>query len=733
MGSLSLALESARSGLLVNQAALSVVASNIANVNAPGYSRKLANQTTRIVNGEGAGVQLSGLSRNVDQGLLRSLRIELAITSELRTKDSFFGRLQELFGSPAHNSSISHLFSNFAGALEALAVSPEKTLDQTEVVRRAQDLTIRLQSMSQNIQELRRQADYALFERVIEINELTKSIADLNKKVIRNDAVNLDVTDLQDQRDLALDRLAELVDIRYFTRKDGDLVVFTSSGTTLVDSVPITLTHVPASSVSSTVTHAEGDFGGIYIGAAIPNNDITNAILRGDLKGFIDIRDTILPNLQSQLDEMAAQVRDAFNQIHNRGLSFPGGQDFTGTRTFVRPSVQTITLDAASGIDDVSIVLMDDAGNQKAVTTLETIMTSAAYGTGAQAANGPWTLTEVAASVEDWLQGNGAATAAVAIDSAGKFTINLNNSTLSLSFRDQETSTNGSTAADAAIGFDADGDGTIDETVSGFANFLGLNDFFVSGLTDNIYESDVLATTFTGTAATITFTDSSGSLGSVAIAANSTLTEMASAINLAAIGVTATVVPDGAGKRLRIAHDSGKDMTVTQAAADTLLTTMGMDVSSVRVSTNLKVRADFVSTPSKISRGTVQWNASLGVAGKYFTSTGDDTVAREMAKIFSQAKTFKTAGGMSSISVTFEQYSAAIVAQNSSAAGANDRNLTFQTILTENLQAKSGNIRGVNLDEELAQLILLEQAYSASARVITVIQKLFDILDQAVR
>jgi flagellar hook-associated protein 1 FlgK len=46
---------------------------------------------------------------------------------------------------------------------------------------------------------------------------------------------------------------------------------------------------------------------------------------------------------------------------------------------------------------------------------------------------------------------------------------------------------------------------------------------------------------------------------------------------------------------------------------------------------------------------------------------------------------------------------------------------------------KSDNIKGVNLDEELAQLILFEQAFNAAARVIAVIQEMMDTLDRAVQ
>ena len=129
-------------------------------------------------------------------------------------------------------------------------------------------------------------------------------------------------------------------------------VVFTSGGRTLVDNVPATLTHAGASTVSATTTHAEGDFAGLYIGTAIPGNDITTEIRSGRLKGLIDLRDDVLANLQSEIDEMAAELRDVFNQIHNRGVSFPGMQSMTGTRIFVAPTTQTMTLDPGTGADD---------------------------------------------------------------------------------------------------------------------------------------------------------------------------------------------------------------------------------------------------------------------------------------------------------------------------------------------------------------------------------------------
>ncbi len=744
--SLTLALRTAQSGLLTNQSALDAVANNIANVNSPGYSRKIVNTEQRVVSGVGAGVQLSKLTRQLDEGLIKTLRAETSTLNSLNVQDNYYLRLQELFGTPDDNTSISHTIAQFTASIESLADAPGKTLEQTEIVRRGKNLTLQLQSMTTMIQDLRQQADKEIGDNVTVINQLIVKVGDLNDEIIARGVVNHDVTDLQDQRDMTVDQLAELIDIRYFTRSDGDVVVFTSGGRTLVDSSPSVLVHSSASSVDATSTHAEGDISPIYIGNQIAGNDITNEISSGQLYGLVTLRDTVLPGLQSQLDELAGELRDTMNQVHNRGLPFPGSQSLTGTRVFVAGTTTTaagaaatageqrIYLDASASVDDVTIALLDSSGDQSAVSTLNAIMTSATY-VGAYSSRGAsddWSIANVAANIQSWIRANGAASATVAVDSNGKFSIDLNTTTLNLSFRDQTASANGSTQQDASIGFDSDGDSDVDETISGFSYFLGLNDFFTDDLAENIYESKIVSSSTTTSSATLSFKDSTGSLGSVAIASGKTLSETATIINNANLSVTASVVPDGSGVRLRIAHDSGKSMIITQASGNTLLTDLGIAKAEVRVAGALSVRSDILSTPAKVSRGTLSWNADLGVSGEYFTSASDNTVIKALAVTFTGTNSFDEAGGLSNLSVNFEDYGAAILARNASLADTNESNMDIKKELTDSLKLKSDTVRGVNIDEEMANLLVFEQAYKASARIISIIQRMFDALEQII-
>ena len=454
-------------------------------MNTPGYSRKNPNLISRVTGSIGSGVILDGVSRQVNEDLLRSLRIEKSTFSSLQVKDNFFNRIQELFGTPGDNTSIAHITGEFVNALESLAETPSGTLEHNELVRRADDLTNKIRQMVETIQELRRQVDRDIALNVDEINQLTLSIQKQNAEISSAGNLATDDTTFRDQRDSDLARLAELIDITSFQRVNGEIVVFTTGGRTLVDNIPRPVTHLAAGSLAATMTKAEGDINGIFVGAQVAGNDITSEIRDGELKGLIELRDNILTDMQSQLDEFTVELKTAFNQIHNRGAPQPGMQSATGTLRFVDSATQTITF---GGTDDTKIIIVDANGDQTASLSLRTSLGGA----------GPFTIDAVATAVQTFLQANdgGLGTSTAAVSSTGTFDINLTNSALKFIIRDESAVANGSSVKDASIGFDSGGVVGTDETINGFSNFLGLNDFFVDNVRDGTHESNVFGNSF---------------------------------------------------------------------------------------------------------------------------------------------------------------------------------------------------------------------------------------------
>ena len=73
---LSSALATAMSGLRANQASLSIISSNIANAQTPGYVTQNANQIEVASGGFGSTVQTTGVNRQLDLFVQNQLRTE---------------------------------------------------------------------------------------------------------------------------------------------------------------------------------------------------------------------------------------------------------------------------------------------------------------------------------------------------------------------------------------------------------------------------------------------------------------------------------------------------------------------------------------------------------------------------------------------------------------------------------------------------------------------------------
>ena len=251
---LTLALNSAISGLSTAQAGLDVISHNIANVNTEGFTRKVFEPESRVLAGMGVGVQLGDVRNSVDQNLLKDVREERSTFGRLDVKRAFLKRVQDMFGTTTSNSTISHRVNNLQNDWEALATEPEKATTHGSAVQAGITVADQLARMSKTVQGLRLDADREIERAVQEMNGLLSSISNINDQIALNAATGRQTEDLEDKRDVALNRLADMGDIQYFMNSNGAVTVFTSDGTTLVDSSPVAVSHVALSLVNASHT-----------------------------------------------------------------------------------------------------------------------------------------------------------------------------------------------------------------------------------------------------------------------------------------------------------------------------------------------------------------------------------------------------------------------------------------------------------------------------------------------
>ncbi|MBM3513071.1 MAG: flagellar hook-associated protein FlgK, partial [Alphaproteobacteria bacterium] len=417
---LTLALNSAISGLSTAQAGLDVISHNIANVNTEGFTRKVFEPESRVLAGNGVGVQLGDVRNAVDQNLLKDVREERSTFGVLDAKRAFLKRVQDLFGTTTSNNTISHRINNLQQDFETLASEPDKATTHLSAVQAGITVADQLSRMSKSVQGYRLDADREIERGVQELNGLLKSISNINDQISLNAATNRQTEDLEDKRDVALNRLSDLIDIQYFRNSNGAITVFTSDGTTLVDSSAVNVSHVALSLVNASHTYAGGDFNGIFVGM----RDVTNSIRSGKLKSLVEMRDRILPDMQGQLDELSRGLLQEMNKVSNRGTSFPSMvNNVTGTRSFLNSATQTLTFSGGQ----TNVVIYDGNGNERFSSRL--LDTS-----GINFANGG-TVDSLATQLQTWLQGldTQLGNASVSVTN-GKLNIRLGTETFGIAF-----------------------------------------------------------------------------------------------------------------------------------------------------------------------------------------------------------------------------------------------------------------------------------------------------------
>ncbi len=675
------ALQSTLSGLQVSQAQMQITSNNVANVNTEGYSRKTAALVTRTLAGQATGVQLSDVQRTVDDRLLRQLQDHIATLSGQKIQNGYLQETQILFGSLADNSSLSHNLTEFGSALEGLSTNPSSLTNRGSTVESGRLLASQLNSMSDNLQQMRSDADRLIEDAVGTVNTLLSDIHTLNQQIAGALAASDTAPDLEDARDRLINQLAEEIDIQHFTRNTGEVVILSGSGRTLLDSVPVTLVHSAAAQLSPSVTLGTG-ISGILLGSAGP--DITAEITGGRVGGLIATRDQNIVDLQAQIDRLAEVLRDTVNKLHNDGTAFPPPQTLTGTRSVAATDSPSMT-----GLFRVTVVDADGLTVETNDINLATLA--------------PNNIGELVAQI------NGMANATASINASGKVTMSA-------------TGTNLITINELTSAV------TTGNVTYGMGQFLGLNDFFDSGPDFANYMSDRVAsnTAAIGLAGTLSF-DIAGATTNVGYVVGDSLTDIATAITAALGGpnITASVVREADGYRLQITDADNDNFTITDSG--TLTSQINLRAGTAGTAQRIAVRQAILQNPGLVAHAESSAAAPLAV-GAIAVSSGDGTIARALADAFTSNQSFTAAGGMPQRSITLASYAAEILSVNAAQANRLDTQISTGDSFRVALENQIATLSAVNLDEELANIIVLQNAYSASARLTSVISEMLDIL-----
>lgn len=309
---LSTALTSALSGLKLTQTGLEVVAGNVANADTPGYTRKAVSQSAVVTAGRTVGVTVDQVNRQLDAQLQARVRTEATGGAYTALLSSYASRLDGVFGAPGGSSSLDTLLTGLSSAFDALATTPESQSARLQVLSAAGSLARQLNTLSDQVQGMREEAETGLASATASANGALQNIARLNEQIMQEKAAGREPAALLDQRDGYVDTLAGLLDIRVTNGEFGSISIATASGLTLFDRTPATLAFDARANVTpEDAWSADPDQRSVgTLTLTAPNGQsidlfASGAVRSGSIAAYRDLRDNVLVEAQSQLDEIA--------------------------------------------------------------------------------------------------------------------------------------------------------------------------------------------------------------------------------------------------------------------------------------------------------------------------------------------------------------------------------------------------------------------------------------------
>lgn len=306
--SLTVALNTAVSGLFANQTAIAATSENIANVNTPNFSRREARFQTDAIPNQFAGVDVEIVRAAADRFLQNASFSSNADAAASGAVASALSAIEASLGAPGDNISFANRLDAAFAALTRLGANPSSSVAKADALAALQEAFSAFGRTSAAIAGESEAALGRLNQNVARANALLEEINRLNGVVSRSAGA----ADLIDQR---LSELSSLISIAVEKGPDGRVSVSLSNGALLANSAGFNTLGVTA---------------GPPTAVTLAGADVTAGAVSGSISAQIALRNVELPRLATLVEATARGVADRLNAVYANnvpvGATAPSGQ-----------------------------------------------------------------------------------------------------------------------------------------------------------------------------------------------------------------------------------------------------------------------------------------------------------------------------------------------------------------------------------------------------------------------
>lgn len=701
--SINAIISNSLTGLFTNQTALRTTSTNIANINTPGYARQVVQQEA-VVNGSVlGGVKISEIVRVVDKFLVRAVHDANADFARFDIENTFHSRIQALLGRPDLNNSLSGRIDQLFSSLSEMALNPLSSILKEGTLTSINQFGEEIGSLESQIQSLRTNASNQIAEKVERVNSLTARIASFTPLIINETLIGGEPGGLMEKRAQSITELSKIMDINVIDTGNNGVQITTLSGISIVGVTRTVLQYSPPGVVTSSTPFPQITIHQVdnVTGVVRPSNiHLDGELTSGELKGLLTMRDKDLPEMALQLGSLASGFADELNRVHNLNSAFPAPNVLTGVNTGL------LSTDNHNFSGETVFAVTNAAGDLVAKVNIDFGVT------------GP-TLGNVITAVNAGLGGAG--------------TMSLTNGVLSLS----------ATAGTDGVSLSQVAGNESSRAGRGFSHFFGMNNL-VEAKSPSHFETGIIGTNAHGFAAAGTMelelNDSDGVLISQfsLVVGGVSFDDILTSLNASSLGAFATFSFSSTGELVSTPNAGVGDIklhvksdSTARGATNVPMSTFFGIGDSFRIDAAVDLKASQVINDDPSRLALARFDQAALVGGNAL-SVGDQVGALALRDLENATHSFSRAGGLGAATVTLAQYSANLLADLGLRAALATSNLEDNQALSEELNRKSSDVSGVNLDEELGNMIIFQNAYSASARLLNTAKEMFDTILQLV-
>jgi len=661
-------------GLTANQLALGTTGNNITNASVAGYSRQRVNLVTGPEQSSGvgfigSGVQVDSVRRIVEQFVIKQLQQNTAAFHDVDAQSTQAGLIDSLLAD--QNTGVSPSLQTLFADLQQATQDPTSIPERQVVLNDASSLAQRFDALYSQLQDQSSNINQQLDSLTAQVSSMAQAIATLNRDI--SDATGSNVgaepNALLDKRDELIRQVSELIGVSAVPQSNGMISLFVGNGQPLV-------VGTQANTLSTANSLNDPTRREVVFSAGGGSQPITQFVTGGTIGGLLKFRQNTLDTTLNTLGQIALNVADAMNQQQRMGLDLNGnfgGNLFTDINT--ASSMQTRALATNTNTGSAQLQVFID--NASALTT------------------GDYRLNFTSATAYQLVNANGSALIPPVTGAIGALP-----ATIATADGFQIRVPTGSTfaAGDSFI---------IQPTRQG-----------ASALNVALQKPEELAFAQPiRTSANLSNRGGGGiSAGSMIAAyqANGTTREPTFATNGA---LTPPIL-------IRFTSATTFDILDNTNPAAPVAITTGVAFTPGQ---NNTVTINDTVTGDPVYKFDVYGNPATGDQFNVNYNTNGSSDNRNALALTALQQT-KTIGNAS----FDDAYGQLVATVGSNAAQLKINSDAADSVLTQT-QASRDAVSGVNLDEEAANLIKYQQAYNASAQIITVARSLFDTLLAAFR